>query len=287
MCLILIAWRQRNDLRLILAANRDEYYDRPTDPARLWNDAPHILAGRDRRAGGTWLGVDRSGRYTAVTNIREPSQKREGLRSRGLLTTGYLDGNAAPGVYSRQIAAQRAQYDSFNFIAGDRDDLWFLNSSAGEPAKLPPGVYGISNGELDCLWPKVLKGKAELQRLLNAVVPPVPLRDRAGERESVVPGKSKTRSKSQPCRHTLLTEPLFRLLADRTVPADGELPDTGVGIEWERRLAPAFIAAGQYGTRSSTVIILQHDGTVHFSERSFDSNGRNSGESVHAFRISE
>lgn len=287
MCLILIAWRQTDDLPLALAANRDEFYDRPTDAAQFWTDAPHVLAGRDRRAGGTWLGVDRTGRFSAVTNIREPSEKREGLRSRGLLTCDYLGGNTAPGSYVQQVAARRARYDSFNFIAGDRNELWFLNSSVGAPASLRPGIYGISNGVLNCPWPKVLKGKAELRRLINNLIHPVPLTERAGKTTSNVPGKSTSRSKSRRRIHAVLTQPLFKLLADRTGAGDGELPDTGVGIEWERRLAPAFIAAGHYGTRSSTVMILEGDGTVHFTERSFDSRGRQCGESVHAFKVSE
>lgn len=248
MCIVLVAWRTCPGVPLVLAANRDEYHERPTQAAAFWNDAPSIFGGRDLRQGGSWLAVDRRGRIAAVTNLREPGIQRAGARSRGLLVSDYLRGHLAPAQYLRQVAA--ADYDAFNLLIGDQDGLWFLGSSVPEPVALGVGVYGISNGELDCPWPKVVRGKAELQLVLS----------------------------QSPLHTPQAVESLFTLLADRNVPADGALPDTGVGLDWERWLAPLFVQAGAYGTRSSTVLFMAAGGEFHFNERTFDYLGQQVGE---------
>lgn len=282
MCLIVIAWQESRRFPLILAANRDEYFQRPSEAARFWSDDPRILGGRDLVAGGTWLGVDRRGRFTAVTNIREPPQQREGVRSRGLLASEYLGEVETPGAYVQKLALHREQYDAFNFIAGDPGELWFLNSRGGEARRLPAGVYGVSNGDLDCPWPKVETGKREMRRLLNAGI------SANGDRRPLpaIPAEAGIRTDDLSRGRAIITDGLFELLASRSIPADDQLPDTGVGIEWERILAPICIRAGRYGTRSSTVLIVQADGSVHFMERTFDAAGRQTGEAVHAFQIS-
>lgn len=242
MCLVLIAWRHHPEHKFVLAANRDEYFERPTDPACFWDDAPGILAGRDRQSGGTWLGTDRRGRFATVANFREPALKGTGSKSRGLLVSHYLRGSEAPDEYLAEVAGHRRDYDPFNLVAGDPHSLWFLSSRESAPRLLAPGLYGISNGDLDCPWPKVKTGKAILNEAL------------ADDSSS-------------------LHDTLFTLLADRTLPADAQLPDTGVGIEWERKLAPVFVNVGDYGTRSSTVIQMFDNGGVEFEERSYDRLG--------------
>lgn len=239
MCLILVAWRVREDFPLIVAANRDEFHDRPTAPADFWEERPGLLAGRDLKAGGTWLGVTRRGRWAALTNYRDPSAFRPAAPSRGRLVLDYLAGRATPPGYLRRIAAAADGYNGFNLLAGDRRSLcWFSNRGGG--GVLAPGLYGLSNGLLDAPWPKVARGKEGLAALL--VQPPAPS-----------------------------PEALLALLADRSLPPDGELPVTGVGLERERVLAPLFIAAPGYGTRSSTVLMVDRSGGVTFVERLFDS----------------
>ena len=148
---------------------------------------------------------------------------------------------------------QRHDYDPFNLVAGDHESLWFLDSREAAPRELTPGIYGISNGDLDCPWPKVIKGKTAMQRSLD--IPLLHSRDADGERVRAV------------------AKSLFTMLADRSTPTDEQLPDTGVGLDWERKLAPVFVNAGEYGTRSSTVIIADADGGVEFEERSYDRQG--------------
>jgi len=251
MCIVLIAWRVCPEVPLVLAANRDEYHERPTRAAEFWDDAPTIFGGRDLQQGGSWLALDRGGRIAAVTNLREPGTGRPGARSRGLLVSDYLRGDLAPAEYLRRVA--RDSYEGFNLLAGDRDGLWFMDSRVAEPVALGAGIYGISNGELDCPWPKVMRGKTELQRILL----------------------------QRPGHHPDSVTEIFSLLGERTVPADADLPDTGVGREWERLLAPLFVQAGAYGTRSSTTLFMHADGGFHFYERTFDYLGQQTGATRH------
>ncbi len=247
MCIVLLAWRTCPGVPLVLAANRDEYHERPTRVAGFWDDAPAIYGGRDLEQGGSWLALDRSGRIAAVTNLREPGTKRPGAKSRGLLVSDYLRGNLTPAEYLRQVAP--GSYDGFNLLAGDQDGLWFMNSRVGEPVALGAGVYGISNGELDCPWPKVLRGKTVLQGILS----------------------------QRPPQHAESVAEMFALLAERIGSADADLPDTGIGLEWERLLAPLFVQAGAYGTRSSTALFMYARGGYDFYERTFDYLGRQTG----------
>ena len=262
MCLILIAWRNHPEHTLVLAANRDEFFDRPTQAARFWDDAPGILAGRDLQQGGTWLGIDRRGRFATVANFREPALRGTGSKSRGLLVSHYLQGTLPAAGYLAEVAGRIRHYDPFNLFAGDPDSLWYLSSRETAPRELSPGLYGISNGDLDCPWPKVNRGKTELQCLLD-VASPLPPRERGD----------------------VLADSLFALLADRTVPDDTQLPDTGIGIERERKLAPIFVNVGDYGTRSSTMMHMPGDGTVEFEERSYDRRGTVVNTATHVFTV--
>ena len=240
MCLVVIAWKARDDLPLIVAANRDEWRERPAEPARWWQDQPEILAGRDLRAGGTWMGVTRSGRFAAVTNFRDPSERRSTAVSRGAIVTEYLLGEDRPRLYLERLAARARDYNGFNLLAGTREELWYFGSREGEARLVEPGVHGLSNHLLDEPWPKVVKARAEMSAAL-ADGDPAPR--------------------------------LFAALSDAQGAPDDSLPDTGVGIAWERRLAAALITGDDYGTRCSTVIVHGADGSMRFEERTRGADG--------------
>ena len=253
MCLILLALDTHPDYSLIVAANRDEFYDRPTARAAFWKDAPQVLAGRDLKAGGTWLGIDRRGRFAAVTNYRQGHREPEALRSRGRLVSDYLTGRIDGRAHVERIEREGAQYNGFNLIAGDARALFYISNRDGGVRALKPGVYGLSNHLLDSPWPKVTAGKNGLSELL------------AGGGELVLD--------------------LFALLSDRRQATDASLPRTGVSPEWERLLSSAFIASEAYGTRSSTVVLVGRDGGVTFVERSFGPGPPLEGEIRHEFGI--
>ena len=242
MCLILISYDVNPHYGLILAANRDEYYVRPTQPLRFWDDSPDILAGRDLQGYGTWLGITRSGRLAAITNYRDPTSEQENSPSRGWLVRNFLDGKESPASYLEQIKADERRYNGFNLFLADESGLYYFSNRENEIKKLEKGLYGLSNHLIDTPWSKVQKGKAGLARLLSA------------EKE-------------------IDLEDIFDILADRSLAPDEKLPDTGVGLEKERMLSPLFIISSDYGTRSSSVILMENSGRIIFVERTFVSNG--------------
>lgn len=238
MCLIAFAYNVHPSYRLILAANRDEFYERPSSSADFWKDHPQVLAGRDLKNSGTWLGITRNGKFAAVTNYRDPSALKSEALSRGQLVSRYLTSNPGADHYLTKIASQVDQYNGFNLLLGDDDDI-FVFSSRGEKQKLKPGIYGLSNHLLNSPWPKVNRSKRMLKTAL----------EKKGD---------------------ALEEELFSLLADRNVPPDSKLPETGVGLEWERILSPVFIQNPIYGTRSSTILLIGKNRRVKFVEKVFD-----------------
>lgn len=238
MCLILLSFNTHADDSLIVAANRDEYYDRPANPLAFWREAPHVLAGRDIRGGGTWLGVTRKGRIAALTNYRDPSAIMENAPSRGLLVRNFLEGTESPQNYLKQIQANAHQYNPFNLLVGDRSALYYYSNRNDEIRQLESGLYGLSNHLLDTPWPKVQKGKESLKTLI----------------------KSKKR---------VSPEDIFGILTDRSFPPARLLPDTGVSPEWERLLSPVFVTSRIYGTRSATALIINRSGHITVAERTF------------------
>jgi uncharacterized protein with NRDE domain len=243
MCLIGLALDAHPRFALVIAANRDEFFDRPAAPLDWWHlgdDGPWILAGRDLSAGGTWLGLADNGRIAALTNVRDPKRHRPEAVSRGGLATAALAGGAAiPGT------------NPYNLIAGDlvRNGWTWRNDASTHAGALPTGVHGLSNAALDTPWPKVRRLTQTLHHALGDAPD-------AGA----------------------LSEHLFGVLSDRERAPDADLPDTGIGLERERWLSPAFIVSpdGRYGTRCSTVIVGERHGggwRVHVSERSFDQHG--------------
>jgi uncharacterized protein with NRDE domain len=256
MCVILLAYQQHPDYPLVLAANRDEFYERPTAPADFWKDAPHLLAGRDLKAGGTWLGMDRYGRFAAISNYRDPASHKEHALSRGLIVSDFLRGQQTPREYIHALSPSRNQYNGFNLLAGNRLELWYYSNRTGEARLLDSGLYGLSNHLLDIPWPKVKQGKERLRDLLS--------QDR-----------------------TLEVEAIFEILSDRSMANDDCLPDTGIGLEIERVLSPLFIKSLCYGTRSSTVLLIDRHETVTFIERSFEPGSDQSRTVRHGFKIRE
>jgi len=233
------------EFNLVLAANRDEFYDRPTAPINFWEDRPDILAGLDLLGGGTWLGVGRSGRFAAITNYRDPASIRPDAPTRGRLVSDFLEGDVPPREYLERLAVTGQRYNGFNLVVGDTGTLCYYSNRGSGVRKLAPGLYGLSNHLLDTPWPKVLKAKEGLRRILTGEAP-------------------------------LEEEAVFDQLASRSPAPDQTLPDTGVGLEKERALSPLFITIPGYGTRSSSILLMGRHNDSQLIERTFvpDGDGR-------------
>lgn len=229
MCLIVFAWQVFRDMPLLAAGNRDEFYDRPAAVAGWWDDQPNVYAGRDLRGGGTWMGVKRDGKFAAITNIRAPSEMRADAPTRGKLVSDYLIGAMTPTEYISSIAAHTAEYNGFNLLVGNQQELvWFSNRGDDDERNgklLPPGIYGLSNSLLDSTWPKVVRTKAQFSSLLCQGAP---------------------------------EEAYFEMLSDTTLASDCRLPKTGVSLERERQLSAVCIESPDYGTRVSTLVRMQN-----------------------------
>ena len=247
MCTFLFALKAHPEYPLVIAANRDEYYARPTAPAAFWDRTPHVLAGRDLKAGGTWLGITRSGRWAAITNVRKPrsnspTKTLQSTQSRGWLVRDYLESDDPPETYLATVAGSGHLYDGFNLIAGQLGEAWYLSNAkqqSGQIQPIEPGVHGVSNASLNTPWPKVENGREVLANAMASATPESPIDSNA----------------------------MLDALADSRRSPDELLPDTGVGLELERVLSPLFIATPHYGTCSSTVISVRQSGIVTFVER--------------------
>ena len=235
MCLIVFAWKKSADTPLLLAANRDEFYARPALAASWWEEAPHVYAGKDLEAGGTWMGINKQGRFAAITNIRNGEAKKNGAPSRGKIVADFLCDNISPSSYLQTLAAEAKHYAGFNLILGDANDIyWFSNAQQHAVQRLQPGVYGLSNASLDTPWPKVIEAKTQFEKLIQ-------------------------KSASD--------QDYFELLADTTQAPEHLLPQTGVSLEWERLLSSIHIHSNDYGTRVSSLIKCHADGTAQLTER--------------------
>jgi len=240
MCLILFAYQQHPDYPLVVIANRDEYYARPTHSAHWWEDDNEVLAGRDLTAGGTWMGVNRRGRFAAVTNVREPGGMSPGELSRGELTRNFLTGDDSAQDYLNRLQPDLQSYSGFNLLLGDSSGLWFSSNRVDGISKIEAGIYGISNGGFDEAWPKLETGKRILAEVLNT---------------------------------TTDSKKLLKILTDNNQASDHELPNTGIALEFERLLSSRFIHSPNYGTRASTLIRISLDDRIEFLEKNFDVNG--------------
>lgn len=251
MCIALIAHQLHADYALIIAANRDEFHARPTTAAHWWPE--DVLAGQDLVAGGTWFGVQRSGRVALLTNYRDGASRDPAARSRGELVVTALVSQRAPQRMMSDLLSTSENYQGFSLIAGTPGQLFWTSNRNWMVKRVPAGVSGLSNHFLDSPWPKVERAKVRLREALGQpVVDP---------------------------------EVLFELLHDKTRAPDHELPDTGIGLERERLLSSPFIVGGNYGTRSSTVLLMNRQGGVIFIERTFDPLGEPVGDVRHEFSI--
>lgn len=237
MCLILFAYDCHPRYQLVVAANRDEFYNRPTLPADFWPDNPDILAGKDLREGGTWMGITTTGRFAALTNYRDPSSYKPQAPSRGHLVHKYLDSDLGPEYYLDRLPDGGAPYNGFNLLLGTYDSMYCYSNRERLIHKVDRGVHGLSNSLLDVPWPKITRGTRVLADLLQ--------------------------------NEDIEARDLFAMMADQEQPDDSDLPETGVGLEMERMLAPIFVTSENYGTKLSTVILVDRDHNVGFWERSY------------------
>ncbi|MBN7797048.1 NRDE family protein [Parahaliea mediterranea] len=254
MCLIILVHRAHRDYPLLLAANRDEFHARPTAGAAFWDAHPDLLAGRDLTAGGTWMGVTRQGRFAAVTNFRDPARTAPAPRSRGELPLAWLTGDARdPAACLREIAARGGQYAGFNLLLGDGEALWYYsNAGAGDPVRLEPGIYGLSNASLNTPWPKVTLGKSRMAALLGSPV------DHAG---------------------------LLSTITDRRPARPETLHPLGLDADMDQLLSAQFILTERYGTRSSTTLIRDASGGLGWRERRYDATGEQSAVMEEQFEV--
>ncbi|MFT3897005.1 MAG: NRDE family protein [Thermomonas sp.] len=247
MCVVALAWNAHPRWRLLLAGNRDEFHGRPTAGLAKWADSG-LIAGRDLQSGGTWVGLDRRGRVAVVTNVRDGFARPHEGPSRGALPVAFLDGSIDAAATTADLFANADAYAPFNLMLADGGGCWHLGNHPLRREALSAGVHGISNGRLDAPWPKTRHLHDALRTWIDA-----------GSDD---------------------LQPLWNALADERIAADAELPDTGVGIELERRLSPAFIRGETYGTRASTIIAVDRDGRGFIVERRFGPNGAFEGETL-------
>ncbi|MFD1040451.1 NRDE family protein [Virgibacillus byunsanensis] len=239
MCLINFQIQDHPTYKLIIAANRDEFYERPTAPAQYWDNEPDILAGRDLVQMGTWLGITKQGKIAALTNFRDPDQMAAGKHSRGEIVKNYLSGNNGPEEFLRALKMKKDQYVGFNVIVGNPNQMFYYNNIQDVISEIIPGTHGLSNHFLNTPWPKVTKGKRMLIDYLM-------------ENEE------------------LETDALFDIISDAEEAKEENLPKTGVSLDLERNLSPLFIKTPEYGTRSSTVLLIDRDNHVTFVERLYE-----------------
>lgn len=252
MCLILIAHDAHKEYSFIAAANRDEFYKRPTRKAQLWDEHPHLLAGKDLEAGGTWLGVDLQHRFSALTNYRDPSKIKQVTSSRGTLVLNYLrDTETSATDYLEKVSQTKHLYNGFNLLLRENKDLYYIGSETPEPTLLSPGIYGLSNALLDTPWPKLTKAKQDFKKAISKKKPDF--------------------------------EEIFSLLNNDVLAADADLPATGVPYEWEKAISSIFIKAKGYGTRCSTIVAEKKTGELKFIERRYKEGSNEILEESHYF----
>jgi uncharacterized protein with NRDE domain len=244
MCLIFLSLHQHPNYKLIVAANRDEFYARKTVAAEFWNDHPEIVGGRDLEARkpdgtcGTWMAMNKNGRIAMVTNYRDLKNLKSQAPSRGHLVTDFLLSTESPEKYLKSIEPNASLYNGFNLIVGNAEELFYLSNYKKGVVKIEKGVHGLSNHLLDTPWPKVKNGKEKINRLFDE-------------------GKIDSRK-------------ILNALYDEQQAPDDQLPDTGVGLERERMLSSMFIKSPNYGSRCSTVVAVDQNNKVEFTERVYN-----------------
>ncbi|MCG9965758.1 MAG: NRDE family protein [Shewanella sp.] len=252
MCILFVALNTHPQYPLIICANRDEFHHRPTAPAQFWPPERNMLAGKDLQAGGTWFGVNKQGQLAGVTNLRVAQKSQEPMRSRGELVIQAL--NSGSLICPNWLVEHAEDYQPFNLVFGQGTNLYCFNSISRETVKLTQGFHAISNGAMDDVWPKMTKGQRSLEALIQQSA-------------------------------QLEVESLIKLMQDDSQPQDNELPDTGVGLEWERRLAAIYIRHPDYGTRSTSILLQNAQGEIQFTEVRYDGKGRRLGQQDFHFTL--
>ncbi len=253
MCLIFLSYKQHKDYPLIILANRDEFYNRPTLAANYWAENPTILAGKDLEGGGAWMGVTKNGYLALLTNYRDVANIKSNAPTRGKLVSNYLAGEFNPKEYLLALSKSGENYNGYNLIVGSFNDPWYYSNYGTKIAQLGTGLYGLSNALLDSKWPKIESGKAALAPLLTT-----PKLDK---------------------------EALFNVMTNQQKAEDNSLPHTGLSIEKERAISSRFINIKGYGTRCTTLIIMDKNGNLEFTERQYV-NGIVTGEdSQYLFKV--
>lgn len=241
MCILLIAIDAMPEWPLLLLGNRDEFHARPTATAEPWRGAADCIGGLDLQAGGSWLAQRNDGRFASVTNLRS-GVSAQAPRSRGALVREFVVGNEPAQEFGQRVLDQIEEYGPFNLVFGDRKSVWLIDGGSASLQRLNAGIHVVGNGPFESAWPKVERLRTRFTKAI-----------RGGDRDD----------------STLLS-----LLVDTSQPDDVDLPDTGVGANLERLLAPIFIRGEQYGTRASSLVLHHEDGSVFFRERSFGSMGQ-------------
>lgn len=255
MCILLIANNVRDDYPLIIAANRDEFHHRPTHHAQRWSDHPSIYGGRDLVAGGTWFGLADHGNLAAITNIRAPQTTLSNKRSRGELVVKYLTYEGSHKHFHENLSTTRGHYEGYNLLFGNWKNLSVYNNHNDTVQHLSNGFYGLSNDALNTPWPKVTSGLIALEQKVM-------------ERDVITPFD------------------FLDILHNTKRAEDNELPDTGVPYLWEKRLSSIFISGEEYGTRCSTVLLVNKHGEAQFVEYSYGPGGEYTGEREANFTFS-
>ncbi len=247
MCLILFAYKMHPKYKLIVAANRDEFYERKTASAHFWHDHPEVLAGRDLEKMGTWMGVNKNGRFAAVTNYRNPKENMIGKRSRGELVKNFLITDIKPVDYLETLAKKKDEYPGFNLLVGTSEELYYFSNVTNRYSKVEQGLYGLSNHLLNTDWPKVRQGKEMLSKIIM-------------DQQHVTSKTEATKKEEE------LIERLLHMLQNCDIAPDDQLPNTGISLEMERMLSPIFIKSENYGTRSSSILLVKESEMI-FHER--------------------
>lgn len=237
MCLLLFGLKTCKSFPFILAANRDEFYQRPTAAMDFWPENPSILAGRDLEHGGTWFGINTRGSFAALTNYRDLSTLKQKAPSRGDIIVEFMNFKGDIPDFLAQLKRKSSRYNGFNLLIGDSGNLYWFSNQTNIITPVPPGIHGISNHLMDTPWPKVTHGKKALAKAIDT--------------------------------DQLDFTALFDLLSDSSRPLDSQLPDTGIGLEWEQILSPLFIQSPSYGTRSSIAMGITPQGQIKVTERTY------------------
>lgn len=254
MCLIFLSFNQHPEFPLIVAANRDEFYNRPATPLDFWQENPKILAGKDLSGGGTWLGVSKTGYFGMLTNYRDMANLKLGAPTRGKLVIDYLAGEFDPSTYLQALDANASKYNGYNIILGKLNDPWYYSNENHKIYRLGTGLYGLSNAFIDTDWPKVTLGKEHFRQVIE--------------------------------QDSFDTEDLFALMNNKELASDDDLPNTGIGYEKEKLLSSMYIEMSGYGTRNTTILTKDREGNVKILERTYSTKENLISDKEYEFSIS-